>query len=206
MARRDFGLHKVGPVWHCDFWVEKIHIHKSTKTDDWNLALETAGKWHSEALRKARGLPVDSEVTCEGLFNKWLAWAKVHRSESHRLRVQADWDLHILPAIGKRQAKTIRDTDAEDLRTAFLASPSRRNEHYDCAQHKPRTIEGANKVMRHLRLVFRWGVYPAELLASVPFRVIVEESPEKPKAFLEQSQLRPFLAAVDTGQTKGLER
>lgn len=205
MARRDYGLHKVGKVWHCEFRVGEAYVHRSTKRQDYESAWKVAKGWHDEALDRSQGLPTDTDLTVEKLWERWLEWARVHHSESHVNRVKADWDHHILPTVGKRLAKSLRDADAEALRTAFLAAPSRRNEHYGKAQNKPRTTEGANKVMRHLRLVFRWGVKPAGVLARVPFSVIVDVPEEPQRTFLRQEQIRPFLDAVDRGYSLHLK-
>ena len=199
MARREFGLHKVGKYWHADFWVGPQHIHRSTKHTVFEDAKDRAEQWRTEAQRKADGLPVDSSITCQDLWELWLEWAKVNHSEAHWKRVKSDWDHYILPAVGARQAKTLRDGDAEEMRTPFLGSPSRRNHHYGKETGAKRTEEGANKVMRHLRLVFHWGVYPGGKLAQVPFRVRIEEPDEKPKSTLSRGQLEEFLAAVDRG-------
>jgi integrase/recombinase XerC len=205
MARRDCGLKKVGKYWHADFWVGTTHIHRSTKAMDPDLALQIAKDWHDTAVAQQQGQPFDSKILVKTLFSDWYEWAKVNRSEAHRDRVAADWNNHILPYIGDREARSLRDRDAEWLRTKFLSEPSKRGEYYGKAAHKPRTIEGANKVMRHLRLVFRWGVKWKQALARVPFSVRVETPDEKPKFFLRSEQVKPFLDAVDCGTSLHLK-
>ena len=205
MARRDFGLKKVGKYWHADFWVESEHLHRSTKATDYETAKKIAEQWRNETLCRAKGLPFDSDILVKDLWGEWLTWAKVNHSASHCDRVTADWTHHILPYVGERKAKSIRDKDAEWLRTKFLSEPSTRNAHYGKATGQARTQEGANKIMRHLRLVYRWAVKPAQMLAVVPFTVRVVDPEERVKTFLRIEQVEPFLAAVDTGTSLHLK-
>jgi len=205
MARRDCGLHKVGRYWHADFWVGGIHVHRTTHTDNIDLALKLARDWRDSLVAQLNGQPYDSGILVKDLFAKWLVWAKVNHSKSHCDRVEADWTHHILPHVGDRQARTLANRDAEWLRTKFLSEPSRRNEHIGKALGQSRTEEGANKVMRHLRLVFRWGVQSAQVLSRVPFQVRVEKPAERPKSFLRADQVGQFLAAVDEGYSLHLK-
>lgn len=197
MARRDFGLHKVGKVWHCEFRVGKTYIHRSTKRQDYNQAMEIAKTWHNEALDQEQGVKISRDITVKDLFSRWKAWASVHYSEGHVEAVSADWDRHILPMIGTRKAKTISDSDAESLRTKYLSEPSQRNAHTGKPSKQARSVAGANKISKYLRLVFRWGVKPAGLLARVPFSVRMERPKEPQRTFLHKEQIHDFLNAVD---------
>ena len=218
MARREFGLHKVGRYWHCDFKAGTEHIHRSTRATIYDPdALDVARQWHSEALRRSKGLPVNTEATVKDLWIAWWAGTKQTLSESHRDRVERDWRLHILPALGDRMAKTITTADAEALRAAFLSGKSLKNAHQEEAKKRrlqaeakasgtrpenppkarPRTLAGSNKLLLHFHLVFAWAVEVPKTLAEVPWGVKILESQEKPKPTLTRETVRAFLAVVD---------
>lgn len=220
MARREFGLHKVGKYWHMDFWVDKIHIHRSTKATVFEDALSIARKAHAQARRAAEGLPVDTEILVEDLWKDWWEGTELTLSESHRDRVERDWRLHILPMFTGRKARSITTEDAEDLRTAFLAAPSQRNAHHADAKLRrlqgaakragepipqalpetdplARSMASANKLLLHFSLVFAWHVQVKKSLAAVPFTVHVKDVQGKPKATLTRELVPSFLANVD---------
>lgn len=191
MSRRDFGLHKVGKLWHCEFRVGEIYVHRSTKRKVYEEARQVAEKWHKEALDKSQGRVVDQEDTVAEMFQKWKDSASTI-SEAHKSRVEQDWRLHILPTWGSRQARTITTADAEALRKIYLDNPS--------LGTKPRSVAGSNKVLLHAHLVWSWAVEEAGLLVRVPWNVKVVETQEKPKDTLSKEQVRPFLAIVDTAR------
>lgn len=197
MPRRAYGLHKVGRYWHADFKVHGQHLHRSTGMTTFEDAEEVARLWHTDMQREAHGLPVDSRATCRDLFEAWGAWAEIHHSAAHVARVRSDWELFILPELGDVSAMAVTDTDAEALRTEFLSEGSQRNRQYGRPDGRPRTVAGANKISRHLRLVFRWAVSPGGLIPSVPFRVRQAREDEPRRHFLRRDQLPAFLGAVD---------
>jgi len=208
MARKIYGLHKVGKYWHADFWVGEIHIHRSTRHTDLDSAKERAEQWYTEEQRRAQGLPVNTEITVGDLWDRW--WTdpalKQTLSESHRKRVERDFRLHILPAWKDMKSKLVSTENAEALRSEYLSKPSLRNRHNPPLDEdgKPkhvadqqRSISSSNKLLLHAHLVFAWAVEVPKLLTHVPWDVKVLETQEKPKDTLSEDQIRPFLAEVD---------
>lgn len=196
MARRDFGLHKVGRYWHADFRLGQEHIHRSTRATTYPDARDIAEKWHREGLRKSQGLPVNTDITVEGLWNLWWDQTKT-LSEGHRNRVEQDWRLFILPKFGKTMARSITTADAEELRTEYLAAPSLHQSTDPKAKQSMRSVASSNKLLLHFHLVFAWAVRVPQVISFVPFGVHILDTQEKPKATLTREQVRPFLAVID---------
>lgn len=218
MGRRDFGLHKRGSYWWADFRAGGEHIHRSTRATLYEDARAIAEKWHSEANRKAQGLPVNTEILVKDLWEAWWKGTEKTLSESHRDRVERDWRLHVLPVLGERMAKSITTEDAENLRAAFLAGDNLKGAHYAASRLRriqeaargageaipevlppalPRSLASSNKLLLHLSLVFAWAVKVPRTLAAVPFAVHVLKVQGKPKPTLTKEAVPAFLEAVD---------
>jgi integrase len=190
-------LRKRGKVWWAEFELHGQRVHRSTRCRAKGDAQLVEERWRREITLQHEGVPTSADISVGDLFLAWEEWARVHVSEDHRERVARDWRLHILPMLEYRLARTITSGDAEGIRTAFLSSPSQRNAHYGRAAGTPRTVSSANKLSRHLHLVFAWAVHPAGILSTVPFRVHLTRPKDTPHHFLVLEQVPAFLRAVD---------
>ncbi len=185
-----FGLKKVGKVYHVNFAVRGQRIHRSTRCMDRPTAELVAKKWYDEAVKQSEGMFVDKGHTVEGIWLLWWKGTLQTLSESHRNRVERDWRLHILPALGSRPAKSITLGDAEQLRASYLGSPSL------LRPSQKRSISSSNKLMLHLHLVLSWAVENGHL-ERMGFEAKVLPVQEKPKPTLTKALVPRFLEAVD---------
>ena len=126
----------------------------------------------------AAGLEV-SDTPSLSIAELWKAWLKDNKSTvkaSHLERVTRDWELHILPALGKVLALEVTTARARQLRADYLDAPSLRNTHFrkmiePGVERKlgKRGESGANHLMAHLHLVFGWALENA-LITLIPLQ------------------------------------
>lgn len=151
-----------------------------------------------------------SSTTVADLWKAWKKGIGKDVSEAHKARVSRDWELHILPALGKKQASEVTTPVAKKLRTDYLEAPSLRNRHQKKRPGEERleiarTNSGANHLMAHLSLVFGWGV-EEEKIAAIPFKVRPLPEQEPVRQFLRLEDVDPFLAALDRITQAGASR
>ena len=167
-----------------------------------------------EAANSIIGIQADPTFDCHFLLQEWLA----NHSGKHASNVKADWDNYILPKIGSTPVMKVTTGMVEEIRTNYIRTPSFLNVKGKVADRmkakalqtkaegkqpkekvsKPKTNNGANKVINHLNFVFSWGV-KTDRLPRMPFKKLkklVEQ--EAVKTFLRPEQVKPFLSEIDS--------
>jgi integrase/recombinase XerC len=163
------------------------------------------------AAQKAELAPPDApDILVEGLWKAWKKGIGKDVSEAHKKRVARDWELHILPALGKTPAGSVTTPLAKKLRTDYLEAPSLRNLHQKKKPgvkriQGPRSNAGANHLMAHLSLVYGWAL-EEELITTIPFKVRPLTEQEPVRHFLQLEDVEPFLAALDRITQAGAQR
>jgi integrase len=163
------------------------------------------------AAQKADLAPPDSpDILVEGLWKAWSEGIGKDVSAAHKARVTRDWELHILPELGKMKAMAVTTPVARKLRKAFHEGLSLRNLHQkkrpgEERKQGERKASGANHLISHLSLVYGWCV-AEELIESVPFKLTPLPEQEPVRHFLTLEDVDPFLAALDRITQAGAAR
>jgi len=204
--------------WLYDCVVLKKRYSGNTGQKDKRLAKQWVQDFKATKRREAAnsiiGIQVDPTFDCHFLLQEWLD----NHTGKHASNVKADWDNYILPKIGCIPVMKVTTGMVEEIRTTYLRTPSLLNVKGKIADQmrakaakakaegkqptyrtlKPKTNNGANKVINHLNYVFGWGV-KTERLPRMPFKKLkklVEQ--EAVKTFLRPEQVKPFLAEIDS--------
>lgn len=181
------GLAKVNGVWRCKFEYRGRQIHRSTHESDKEEARKFVGKVKAAIDAELDGQPLSSvvSVSVRFIFEEWRRVRAPYLSERHRAAMVHDWEETILPAIGDREAISIRTPTAQGIISEVRAA---------------RGAHPANTVARHLSSVFGWAHRKGELIDYVPFRVEQETIQPRPKPTLSKGQVPQFLASFDGTQ------
>ncbi len=181
------GLVKNGRVYYCHFKHNGKTINKSTGCENY----QNAQKW-LKVFRDTLALTelnIGPSPTVEILFHKWLESHIKTSTVSHISRVKGDFVLHILPHIDYLYSDQVNSSHITLIENMYLNTIGPNN--------KFRTISGANALLRHLRLVFRWGVHQ-RLIREMPFKIKLHPVQRKPKTFLPKDKIEPFLQHIDS--------
>jgi len=124
------GLVKGKETWLYDFTMKgKRHCgdtgfpHKA-KTYAKAFVEDLRSNLRREAQDLQRGIKADPTFTCQTLWEKWLA----QHNGAHAERVKRDWVNHILPVLKDIKVMEVTTGKLEEIRTAYLAAPSLRNQ------------------------------------------------------------------------------
>src|SRR5208282_2221813 len=126
------GLRKGKKTWLYDFDLKgKRHAGDTGKLHNQKTLAQAFVDDLKTKLRKeesdlAQGIKPDPKTTCGELLAEWL---KNHTGD-HKIRVERDWRLHILPTMKDVEALDVVTAQIESLRKGYLESPSLRNAHY----------------------------------------------------------------------------
>jgi integrase len=189
MAQADlYNLHKVGRVYHCDFMVKGIRVHRSTRKAMIADATVEAKRWYDEALDKANG--VKPPAMAPSLGKAMKEWEDANRgvlSDKHVDGTIDKLNLHFADLMDT----SIEELDAKTVqakRQEYLIKPGPTGR-----KHKP---GGANSLIMALNTVLGWHV-EAKTISAKPFKLRKVKVEKVPRRVVPLTDTRAFLAAVD---------
>ena len=183
------GLKKVGDVYHCRVRHKGQEYVRSTG----HRTLEGARRWFrqfQDSLDKiSEGRTTAPSVAA--LVEMWHADNVRILAESSRQRAMRDFNRYLLPTFGDISADEVTNADISALRRDYLNSASPRG--------KPHSNGGANGLLRHLHLLWRYGVKEG-LIKAMPWEVAQLRQQRKPKVTLPVESIPAFLKAIDKAE------